>query len=92
MVFAPKFLKFSSPSSDKRTYGNLMTISDYQISSVIRTYVKNMKTRMDGTEKIRSDPSFADNVAISPEGMKRILFERIGEKMTEKLRRHEPEE
>ena len=68
-----------------------MTISDYQISSVIRTYVRNLRTRMDEDERSHSDAVFADNVAISPEGMKRILFERIGEKMTERLKRHDQE-
>jgi hypothetical protein len=69
-----------------------MTISDYQISSVIRTYVRNLKSRMDRIEKAHSDAVLTDKVAISDDGMKRILFERIGEKMTEKLRRHEQEE
>jgi hypothetical protein len=68
-----------------------MTISDYQISNVIRTYVKNLKTRMDKGERSHPDTIPADNVAISAEGMKRILFERIGEKMTERLRRHDQE-
>jgi hypothetical protein len=69
-----------------------MTISDYQISSVIRTYVRNMKTRMDQAERVHPDRAPADTVSISKDGMKRILFERIGEKMTERLRRHEQEE
>jgi hypothetical protein len=69
-----------------------MTISDYQISSVIRTYVRNLKSRMDRVEKAHAEVVLTDKVAMSDEGMKRILFERIGEKMTEKLRRHEQEE
>jgi hypothetical protein len=69
-----------------------MTVSDYQISSVIRTYVKNLKSRMDRIDKAHHEVALADRVSISDEGMKRILFERIGEKMTEKLRRHEQED
>jgi hypothetical protein len=69
-----------------------MTISDYQISSVIRTYVRNLKSRMDRIEEAHSESAITDRVAISDEAMKRILFERIGEKMTEKLRRHEQED
>ena len=66
-----------------------MTISDYQISSVIRNYVKNMRGKLDaeyvGAEELEAE----DRSAISEEGMKRMVFERIGEKMTERLKKHE---
>lgn len=66
-----------------------MTISDYQISSVIRNYVKNMRGKLDagyvGVEEREPD----DRTMISEEGMKRLVFERIGEKMTERLKKHE---
>ena len=68
-----------------------MTVSDYQINSVIKTYMKNMKSRMGRGDKARELPPEEDNVIISEEGMKRVLFERIGEKMTERLRRHDQE-
>jgi hypothetical protein len=67
-----------------------MTISDYQINNVIRTYVRNMKSRMDTAEKDHEEPG-EDKVLISEEGMKKMLFERIGEKMTERLRKHDQE-
>lgn len=64
-----------------------MTISDYQISSVIRTYMKNMKVKV---RQIDNDNAARDDeVAISKEGIKRMLFERIGEQMTEKIRKYE---
>jgi len=67
-----------------------MVISDYQISSVIKTYMKNMKVR---AKSIERDPagngSQEDDVLISQEGIKRMLFGRIGEQMTEKLKKHE---
>jgi hypothetical protein len=66
-----------------------MTISDYQISSVIRTYVKNMKVRINPTDDFLDRDQPEDAVSVSEEGMKRMLFERIGEKMTERLKRHE---
>ncbi len=66
-----------------------MTVSDYQINSVIKTYMRNMKSRMGRGGKARDLPDEEDNVIISEEGMKRVLFERIGEKMTERLRRHD---
>ncbi len=68
-----------------------MTVSDYQINSVIKTYMKNMKSRMGHRDDAGEGPPEEDNVIISEEGMKRVLFERIGEKMTERLRRHDQE-
>lgn len=69
-----------------------MTISDYQINSVIKTYMRNMKTRMSPAEKSFQESLPEDTVTISDEGMKKMLFERIGEKMTERLRRHDQRE
>jgi hypothetical protein len=69
-----------------------MTISDYQINSVIKTYMRNMKSRMGQTERNPSESWMEDRVMISDEGMKKILFERIGEKMTERLKRHDQED
>ena len=68
-----------------------MTVSDYQINSVIKTYMKNMKNRMGQGDNACEGPPEEDNVIISEEGMKRVFFERIGEKMTERLRRHDQE-
>jgi hypothetical protein len=68
-----------------------MTVSDYQINSVIKTYMRNMKSKMGCGENACDGPPEEDNVIISEEGMKRVLFERIGEKMTERLRRHDQE-
>ncbi len=68
-----------------------MTVSDFQINSVIKTYMKNIKIRMSHGANAEEDSSQEDNVIISEEGMKRVLFERIGEKMTERLRRHDHE-
>ncbi|OPY00661.1 MAG: hypothetical protein A4E61_01938 [Syntrophorhabdus sp. PtaB.Bin184] len=66
-----------------------MTISDYQISSVIRTYMKNMKVRMNRSGGEREMDSREDEVNISREGMKKMLYDRIGEHVTEKLKRHD---
>jgi hypothetical protein len=62
-----------------------MTISDYQISSVIKTYMKSMKVRAGQTEKNLDYVAREDEVNISREGMKKMLYDRIGEQMTEKL-------
>lgn len=69
-----------------------MTISDFQINSVIKTYMRNMKNRMSHADRNCLAGVTEDRVMISEDGMKRILFERIGEKMTERLRRHDQEE
>ncbi len=68
-----------------------MTVSDYQINSVIKTYMRNMKSRIGRGGDAGEGPLEEDNVIISEDGMKRVLFERIGEKMTERLRRHDQE-
>jgi len=69
-----------------------MTISDYQINSVVRTYMKNMSGKVGLTGKTSRDDGAEDQVLISEGAMRRMLFDRIGEKMTERLRRHDQEE
>jgi hypothetical protein len=68
-----------------------MSISDYQISSVIKTYMKNMKIKAACVEKElpKGNVMLEDNVMISEDGMKKMLFDRIGEQMTERLKRYE---
>lgn len=66
-----------------------MTISDYQISTVITTYMKNMKVRMKQGGANNDQECRADEVAISREGMKKMLYDRIGEHVTEKLKRYD---
>jgi hypothetical protein len=68
-----------------------MTISDYQISSVIRTYMKSMKSRVGQTEKNNDYYTRKDEVNISREAMKKMLYDRIGEQMTEKLKKYDQE-
>jgi hypothetical protein len=69
-----------------------MTISDYQINSVVKTYMRNMKSRAGLSGQTPGGDGAEDRVLISEEGMKRMVFERIGYSMTEKLRRHDQEE
>ena len=69
-----------------------MTVSDYQINSVVMTYVRNMKSRVDLSGKTPGDDGAEDQVLISEGAMKRMLFDRVGEKMTERLRKHDQEE
>lgn len=68
-----------------------MTISNYQISSVIKTYVKNMEVKAKYVDKEPTNGNGAqeDSVMISEEGMKKMLFNRIGEQMTKRLKKYE---
>ncbi len=67
-----------------------MTISDFQINSVIKSYTKNMKFKVKifDTDKASNNIVQEDQVLISDDG-KKMLLERIGESMAERLRRHD---
>lgn len=68
-----------------------MTISDYQISSVIRTYMKSMKARAGQMEKNQEKTNREDEVDISREGIQKMLYDRIGEQVAEKLKKYDQE-
>ncbi len=68
-----------------------MTISDYQITAVIRLYMNHMKMKAKPKEKTNLDSPREDRVIISEEAMKKALFERIGDKMAEMAKKYEPE-
>ncbi|MCX5815087.1 MAG: hypothetical protein NTX75_02440 [Proteobacteria bacterium] len=69
-----------------------MTISDFQISSVIKSYTMSMKAKAKADEKEPTNGSVVheDQVMIS-EDAKRMLFERIGEQMSERFKGHDEE-
>jgi len=67
-----------------------MTISDYQVSSVIRTYMKHMKMKLKPRENPSSRKIGEDQVVISEEAMKEILLERVKERMNEVVNTNEP--
>ncbi|OPY79036.1 MAG: hypothetical protein A4E65_02057 [Syntrophorhabdus sp. PtaU1.Bin153] len=66
-----------------------MTVSDFQVKSVIRTYLKNVKSdaKETGQESVRKLEK--DAVVISEDGMKRVLLEKNSEEMSERLRKHD---
>jgi len=66
-----------------------MTISDYQIGSVIKTYMKNMKVKVKDRENGSVQELKDDLVAISQEGMKTVLYDRIGEQMAERSKKYD---
>ncbi len=64
-----------------------MMISDYQIDSVIKAYMRNMTVRatrgnQDGDIEVPDD-----QVILSEDAMKRIFYNRIRNNMAEKLRK-----
>jgi hypothetical protein len=67
-----------------------MAIFDYQINSVIKTYMNNMKVR---AKSVKKEPTAnnaqEDDVPVSEDGIKRMFFSRIGEQVTERLKKHE---
>ncbi|MGD9577524.1 MAG: hypothetical protein AB7Y74_04670 [Syntrophorhabdus sp.] len=63
-----------------------MTVSTSQVSAVIRTYLKNTKDKIEkisnptiNTEDVRDEVTVSDDA-------KKILFERIGKRVIEKLK------
>jgi hypothetical protein len=69
-----------------------MTVLHYQANSVIRTYMKYMKTSVDRMGDKRVLEPRKDVVVISEEGMRRMFFERVGEQMTDRLKKYDQNE
>lgn len=69
-----------------------MTISGYQIRSVVKTYMKNMKVRAGLIEGNPENNSGDSELNISGDGIKKMMYERIGEQMTEQLKKNNREE
>jgi len=66
-----------------------MNLSDYQILNVIKTYIKSVRGRVDSADAARDNPAANEDAPPPDDGMKKIVFDRIGEIVTEKLRKHE---
>jgi len=66
-----------------------MTISDYQVGSVIKTYLKNMKIKLKEKETGLIQKSRDDEVLISQEGMKKVLYNRISEQLVERSKKYD---
>ncbi len=65
-----------------------MNLSDYQILNVIKTYIKSMRGKVASGNATQS-PTPSQDPPLPNDGMKKIVFDRIGEIVTEKLKRHE---
>ncbi len=67
-----------------------MTISDYQIGSVVKTYMKNMKVKLKEKEDGLIQKLILDDEAlISQGGMRKALYDRINEQVVERSKRHD---
>lgn len=68
-----------------------MTLSDYQIRSVIRNYVRNMRGSLGSECREGEGEGCRDMAEARPswDGMRRMVFERIGERMTERIKKHD---
>lgn len=63
-----------------------MTLSTNQVSAVIKTYLKNTKDRLENVNNLSRNPEeVRDEVTVSDDA-KKILFERIGKRVVEKLK------
>jgi hypothetical protein len=83
-----KTLKGKISHGDKGVKDNRvnMTISTSQVSAVIKTYLKNAKDRLENVTNLSGNPEdVRDEVTVSDDA-KKILFERIGKRVVEKLK------
>ena len=66
-----------------------MNLSDYQILNVIKTYIKSMRGKVDSAEDTDKDPRAGEDSPSPDEGMRKMVFDRIDEIVTEKIKKHE---
>ncbi len=62
-----------------------MEISDTYVKTLIRSYTKTMKSRIDPPPAFAAEPQ-EDTVAISDEGMKLLLLKRAGRQAADRAR------
>lgn len=66
-----------------------MNLSDYQILNVIKTYIRNMRGKVESEESGQQETRAADGGISSEEGIKKIVYDRIDEIVSEKVKKHE---
>jgi predicted RNase H-like nuclease len=83
-------LKAKMPGVDKGIKDNHvninMTISTNQVSAVIKNYLKNTKDRLENVTNLSGDPDEVRDEVMVSDDAKKILFERIGKRVVEKLK------
>jgi len=66
-----------------------MTISDYQTGSVVKTYMKNLKVKLKEKEDGLIQKPIDDEVLISQDGMRKVLYDRINEQVVKRSKKHD---
>lgn len=66
-----------------------MNVSDYQILNVIKTYIKNMRGKVDSAEDANKHPGTSADAPSPDDGMRKMVFDRIDEIVSEKVKKHE---
>ena len=66
-----------------------MNLSDYQILSVIKTYIKSMRGKVDSDAGTEKDSQKDDGPSSSDDGMRKMVFNRIDEIVSEKIKKRE---
>jgi hypothetical protein len=66
-----------------------VSVSDYQILKVIKTYIKSMRGKMDLADTTGKVPGTNGDFSSPDEGMRKMVFDRIDEIVSEKVKKHE---
>jgi hypothetical protein len=66
-----------------------VNVSDYQILNVIKTYIKSMRGKVDSVDTAGENTGTNDDSFSSDEGMRKMVFDRIDEIVSEKIKKHE---
>ena len=64
-----------------------MTISVFQVDSVIKAYMKNMKTKIRQIKDSPGNNSDKYGLHVSMENLKNMMYDRLREHMREKLKK-----
>lgn len=83
-----RFLPFGLLSANGALHFS-MTVSDFQIRTVIRAYVRNMRLRAENAMDEPAEDLPEDLVTISEGALRRRFFGRIGERVAKRARGHE---
>jgi hypothetical protein len=66
-----------------------VNVSDYQILNVIKTYIKSMRGKVDLADTAGKVPGMNGDSPLPDEGMRKMVFDRIDEIVSEKVKKHE---
>ncbi len=66
-----------------------MNLSDYQIVTVIKTYIRSMRGKVDSSSASGKDRETNDGPVSSDDGMRKMVFNRIDEIVSEKIKKRE---